>query len=318
MTSEYDLINKYFYRSVPHHESTECGIGDDAAIISIPSHQQLVISLDTFIENIHFPPGTPVEDIGFKSLAVNLSDMAAMGAVPMWATLSVTLPVADETWLHKFSKGFFDLANQYSVELIGGDLCHGPLSITVQIQGVIEKGKTLFRKGAVEGDLVYVTGNLGDAGLGLTLLQSRHKENNHTRYLLNRLYRPIPRVEAGQALVGIANSLIDISDGIATDLKYILQASQVGAIVNLDKLPISEAFDKLAGKDRFKYALTSGDDYELCFTVSRDKQSELENRFKSICPITCIGRVTGDKKLQFIDSQGEDYKLDKTGYQHFL
>lgn len=316
--SEFELIQQYFNRALKHSSGIIQGIGDDAAIVTVPSNMELVLSMDTLVQDVHFFANTRPEDVGYKALAVNLSDLAAVGAKPRWVTLSLTLPEADQAWLDKFTQGFFELANQTSVALIGGDLSRGPLSITVQAHGFLPQGKAILRNGAQLDDLIYVSGQLGDAGLALKLLDNTITipEKNHTE-VFNRLNRPCPRTELGMTLRDIATSAVDISDGLATDLGHILDASQCGAILNPEALPLSKAFNGLSTEEAWKIALTSGDDYELCFTIPADKKVVLENELQSDIPLTCIGTIVPEAGVQWIKSDGTNFDLACSGYQHF-
>ena len=316
--SEFELIQQYFNRALKHSSGIIQGIGDDAAIVTVPSNMELVLSMDTLVQDVHFFANTRPEDVGYKALAVNLSDLAAVGAKPRWVTLSLTLPEADQAWLDKFTQGFFELANQTSVALIGGDLSRGPLSITVQAHGFLPQGKAILRNGAQLDDLIYVSGQLGDAGLALKLLDNTITipEKNHTE-VFNRLNRPCPRTELGMTLRDIATSAVDISDGLATDLGHILDASQCGAILNPEALPLSKAFNGLSTEEAWKIALTSGDDYELCFTIPADKKVVLENELQSDIPLTCIGTIVPEAGVQWIKSDGTNFDLAFSGYQHF-
>jgi len=223
-----------------------------------------------------------------------------------------------KAWLDKFTQGFFELANQTSVALIGGDLSRGPLSITVQAHGFLPQGMAILRNGAQLDDLIYVSGQLGDAGLALKLLDNTITipEKNHTE-VFNRLNRPCPRTELGMTLRDIATSAVDISDGLATDLGHILDASQCGAILNPEVLPLSKAFDGLATEEAWEIVLTSGDDYELCFTIPVDKKVVLENELQSDIPLTCIGTIVPEAGVQWVKSDGTNFDLISSGYQHF-
>ena len=259
-------------------------------------------------------------DIGYKSLAANLSDLAAMGATPAWVTMALTLPQEDTDFLQAFSNGFFTLANRYSVQLIGGDLTHGPLSITIQALGLIPAGLAILRSQAKPTDLIYVTGTLGDAGLALRFIQKNTQLNpSWQRDMLERLHRPEPRLATGEHLRNMASAAIDISDGLAADLNHILQASQVGAIINVEQLPLSEALTHtLKPEEAIALALTAGDDYELCFTVPAQKQAELEKQLSSIpCRYTCIGEITVKHGLELRYNNGSIYHGPTLGYQHF-
>ncbi len=318
--TEFDLIKHYFASQTEHRSDVIVGIGDDAAVVIPPMGQQLAITTDTLVAGIHFPLSTSPFDIGHKSLAVNLSDLAAMGATPAWVTLALTLPDADEKWIQAFCHGFFSLASRYQVALIGGDLTHGPLSITVQAIGFTSPHQALLRSQAKAHDLIYVTGHLGDAGLALHyLLNKKHLDPMYQSDVLERLNRPEPRVTIGERLRELASSAIDISDGLAADLGHILKQSQVGAIVYVDQLPLSTALrHTLTPEEAIQFALTSGDDYELCFTVPKEKQSELDKQLAHLaCPTTCIGEITQQPGLVLRYQDGKIYHGTLFGYQHF-
>lgn len=301
--TEFELIRHYFAAKTKERNDVRLGIGDDAAIANVPAGHELVITTDTLINGVHFPTTTSPADIGYKALAVNLSDLAAMGATPAWITLALTLPTADPTWIASFCDGLFLLANQYQVALIGGDTTRGPLSITIQAMGFVPTGKALLRSAAKPGDLIYVTGTLGDAARGL--LNPQYPE------LLSRLNRPEPRIATGTLLSGLAHAAIDISDGFVADLKHILLASHVGATVHLDQLPISHP-------EALAYALTGGDDYELCFTIPPEKREELEKKHANIpCRLSCVGTIHTQLELQLLDNNGNPYHGPLHGYQHF-
>ncbi|MGH8120450.1 MAG: thiamine-phosphate kinase, partial [Gammaproteobacteria bacterium] len=240
--SEFDLIDRFFKNALRDGPEVRCGIGDDAAIVAAPPGMDLALTMDTLVAGIHFPASTAPEDIGFKALAVNLSDLAAMGAEPRWATMSLTLPQDPASWLEGFMAGFCILAEQYSLSLIGGDLTHGPLSITIQLHGVLPAGTAIYRNGARPGDRIFVSGTLGDAGLALGVLD-RHwtVDGKYHAEIFSRLNRPAPRIELGMALRGLATSAIDISDGLQADLGHVLAASNAGAVLDPDKVPMSEA-----------------------------------------------------------------------------
>lgn len=310
--NEFDIICRFFNRP-GRDENVTLGIGDDAAVVRVPSGQELVLAMDTLIRGVHFPESTAAGDIGWKALAVNLSDLAAMGAEPCWATLSLTLPEADESWLQAFADGFFELADQHRVSLVGGDLCRGPLTVTVQAHGLVPAGQAITRQGAVPGDLVYVTGYLGDAGYALT---PDATGSSDYAYFRERLDRPQPRVRTGLALRGIASSAIDLSDGLAGDIRHILQASSCGAVIEAGRLPLSEplraAVDEETGR---RLALTSGDDYQLCFTVSADQAGTMETRMTSIGEtVEQVGEITAGSDLIFRAADGE---RDYSAYLHF-
>ena len=279
--SEFELIEQFFTRGKTTHSATRLGIGDDCALLKPPDGAELAVTTDTLVEGIHFPRDVDPEDLGYKSLGVNLSDLSAMGAEPMWATLALTLPKADKVWLKKFCKGFFALAEKYSVELVGGDTTRGALTITVQAMGTVPAGGALLRSAARPGDRIYVTGFLGDAGLALQRLSA--VDGSADSVALGRLHRPEPRIDAGLKLRGLANSCIDISDGLAADLNHILQSSNVGASLDYLKLPMSqEVGQHVHDKGDYRLPLCAGDDYELCFTIDCDKVAELDRKMATL------------------------------------
>ncbi len=317
--TEFDIIARFFTRKATRTQEVVLSIGDDAAVVRSPAGYDTVIAIDTLNAGIHFPHDTAPADIGYKALAVNLSDMAAMGAIPAWFTLALSLPDADETWLAQFSDGMFTLANQYQLDLIGGDTTRGPLSVTIQIGGWVKPDQYLPRAGAHFGDRVYVSGTLGDAAAGLSFLQ-QHRHDNILQPLITRLHRPMPRVELGQKLVTVANACIDISDGLTADLGHILRASGVGARIRQSAIPISSALRE-SGFDPaaiLQHALHGGDDYELCFTVPTAKLQQLESlRNKLDCPITEIGEITQTPGLQLVSASGDEISIMPQGFQHF-
>ncbi|MGJ0483097.1 MAG: thiamine-phosphate kinase [Methylomicrobium sp.] len=307
--SEFSLIRRFFTQQKISNPSTRLSIGDDCAILSIPEGYELAITADTMVENVHFFVGADPKWLGHKLLAVNLSDLAAMGAKPLSVTLALTLPKVDEAWLTDFAQGFLDLAARYSVDLIGGDTTSGPLTLTVQAMGLVPKGQALKRSTAKPGDFIYVTGNLGDAGLGLKICQSYRCDQPDKA--LQRFHQPEPRCTEGQALRGIANACIDISDGLAGDLGHILEQSGVGATLEWDSLPLSnEVKTYIETTGDWQLPLTAGDDYELCFTVSPEKNSTL--------PFDChkIGMIESEPGLR-LNRSGTTHLLKAQGYEHF-
>lgn len=321
MPNEFEIIEHFFTKRTLVRQDVVLASGDDCALLTVPAGQVLAISMDTLVAGVHFPATTAPEDIGYKAVAVNLSDLAAMGAQPAWFTGSLTLPNANTTWLERFTNGFFSLLDRYQVALVGGDLSHGPLSITLQAHGFIPEHQALRRNAAQPGDLIYVTGTLGDAGLGLRYFnQSMQLSPATSNYLIKRLNRPSPRVEVGLALRGIAHAAIDISDGLYGDLKHILELSHVGATVWLDQLPFSSALqENLSSTDAWQLALTAGDDYELCFTVPAQQQAALNDAFKNIdCPYQQIGIVETRSGLRLLQPNGLEYNLPNSSYTHFV
>ena len=318
--SEFDLIKQYFQKPFKDSPDIRCGIGDDAAVVTVPPGMELALSMDTLVAGVHFTGKTAPEDIGYKALAVNLSDLAAMGAEPRWATMSLTMPDSDPAWLEQFMTGFNTLAQEYSVILIGGDLSRGPLSITIQIHGWLPAGTAITRNGARADGLIYVSGTLGDAGLALKILANQASiSGEHKMYVVNRLNRPRPRVDLGLALRHIATSAIDISDGLIADLGHILEASKTWALLNPDKLPLSDAMrcSDMTVENKWETAATSGDDYELCFNIPPDKKTVLENNKKIDCAITCIGKITHEEEIRWVRTDGVVYKPPSSGYRHF-
>ncbi|MEJ2142808.1 MAG: thiamine-phosphate kinase [Gammaproteobacteria bacterium] len=318
MPSEFDIIKQYFSRNFPGNKSVQLGVGDDAAITSIPAGLEQVIAIDTLVENVHFKAGTSAEEVAYKALAVNLSDLAAMGATPAWFTLALTLPEVSESWLFGFSKGLFNLADQYDIPLIGGDTTRGPLTISIQVAGFVPQGKALLRSGAQAGDHIFVTGNIGDGAVGLVVQQTGIKDSDD-EYLLQRLHKPTPRIAVGKLLIGVANSCIDISDGLLADVSHILEASMKGATLYLDKIPQSNACrnkQQQLGLSLLQLA-QGGDDYELCFSVPGNKLSMLECiASESGIAITEIGVIESEAGLRCYDKH-KLLDVKQTGYQHF-
>lgn len=319
--TEFELIQRYFSRIGKPRTDVALGIGDDAALLNPPAGQQLVIATDTLVQGVHFPTNTLPYYIGWKALAVNLSDLAAMGAEPAWFTLALTLPESSDAWLTEFSRGLFDLADQYGLSLVGGDTTRGPLTVTVQIAGYVPTGQALLRAGAGPGDRIFVTGSLGDATLALQLLtdQLPVPAQNYPG-LLKRLNQPQPRIEEGRALRSIASCAIDISDGLLADLQHMLDASDIGAEIYLQQIPYSTQARQLLSRypDIRNSLLSGGDDYELCFCVAPDKLQPLEqiaaeNQFQ----FTEIGQVSDSKELRCLDAAGRAVEIDTRGYTHF-
>lgn len=318
--SELELIRRFFANAGVHRDDVELGIGDDAALLAVPPGMQLAVTIDTLVEGVHFSKDTDARSLGHKLLAVNLSDLAAMGAQPAWATLALTLPRADEAWIEPFSGGLLELAQRYGVQLVGGNTTRGPLTLTLQAHGLVPPGEALRRSGARPGDLVYVTGSLGDAGLALLALQEEIRLPARDKaQALTRLNRPEPRVAHGLALRGIASAAIDISDGLAADLGHILDASGAGATLHAERLPISpvlrSVFHEAGG---WTLPLSAGDDYELCFTIPSERQAELEQRFADLDPgCTWIGMIEKSPGLRCVLDDSTEIKPARGGYDHF-
>ena len=317
--NEFELIRQYFVgQPNQKSDSVKVDIGDDCAVVEIPPGSFLAISTDTLIEGVHFPKPTCPYDIGFKSLAVNLSDLAAQGAKPTWFTLALTIPEANQNFLEKFSQGLFDLANQYQMQLIGGDTTKGPLSITIQAMGLLNNNLGLRRSCAETGDAIFVSGYLGSAAFGLQQILQNYQPTKQNLFL-NKLNKPEPRVLLGQQLIGIANACIDISDGLLADLKHILKSSDKGALVYVNQIPIDQNMIKEIGlNDALKFALTGGDEYELCFTVPKQNLEKLKILSKHLnLFITQIGEIIKTPEIRLEDAKGQAYTVDHFGYQHF-
>jgi thiamine-monophosphate kinase len=317
--SEFDLIKKYFTPSDSPGESVILGVGDDCALLQPPAGKELVVTIDTLVEGVHFAAGADPEGLGHKALAVNLSDLAAMGAEPAWVTLALTLPESDPLWLEGFSRGFLALATASGVRLVGGDTTRGPLSITVAAHGFVEPGEALRRDGARPGDLVYVTGTIGDGAVALLAQQGRYRPQQGEEELRMRLQRPTPRLDAGRALTGIATAAIDLSDGLVADLGHICERSGTGAELNLQAVPLSPAVRAyLQQGGEWQRVLTGGDDYELCFTLPPSRSNALESLQQQLdYHLTPIGRVVSETGLHWRMADGSELQLTSPGYEHF-
>lgn len=312
---EFDLIQHYFTWT-PFPEEVSVSVGDDAAIVQVAPDEELIISVDTLVNGVHFPLDTPAHAIGYKALAVNLSDLAAMGAKPRWFTLALTLPKLDQDWLEDFTCGLKELAYAAGIFLIGGDTTRGPLSITIQVMGTAPKQQALLRSGAQAGDLIFVSGYLGDAAAGLAVIQERLSlPITDANYCVQCLNYPRPRFALGAWLRGRAHSCMDVSDGLVADLKHLLARSQVGAKIYHQQIPLSPALQKLNLSDALNFALTGGDDYELLFTAPKHILEEIENyQLLNHLNLKCIGEVTSQSSELSID-----YPLVNLpdGYNHF-
>ena len=318
--SEFELINQYFKSTAVQRDDVLLGIGDDCAILSPPPGTHLAVSTDTLISGVHFPVDTSAYHIGYKSLAVNLSDLAAMGAEPAWASLAIALPELDEYWVSQFMMGFNELAEKYNVALIGGDTTKGPLSITVNVTGFVDEHASLKRSNANEHDLIYVTGNIGDARMGLDILfnSEDNQISDHQLYFIDKLNKPDPKVEIGKILKNFTVSAIDISDGLLADLGHICKASGQGAIINVDKIPLSKHYREYSNnKPNWQMVLNAGDDYELCFTCSFVEKDVLLNRLEEAgVSVYQIGTITNSSEIIcYLD--GQKLHLSNSSYNHF-
>lgn len=313
--SEFDLIRDYFQWDQPP-DSVRVGVGDDAAILRVPAGSELVVSVDTFNAGIHFPHETPPHAIGYKALAVNLSDLAAMGATPAWFTLAISLPQADAQWVAELARGMRELAQQHNIFLVGGDTTRGALSITVQVMGFVPCGAGLLRSDAQHGDLIAVSGTLGDAAAGLAVVQQRLQlPAAAADYCVQRLNYPTPRNALSHLLLQHAHACMDISDGLLADLGHILQASGVGARLDHELLPWSEALQAMPQAQRLGFALSGGDDYELLFTVPPDALAALIMAANAVgVRITVIGEVDKMQQGLLMNHRLSD---GRRGYEHF-
>ncbi|MGH8072931.1 MAG: thiamine-phosphate kinase [Lysobacter sp.] len=337
---EFDLIERIRSR-VLSRDDVILGIGDDAAILQVPAGRHLVVATDTLNVGVHFPLDTAAADIGWKALAVNLSDLAAMAAEPAWCTLSLSLPDSDADWLDGFLDGFCGLASQHRIALVGGDTTRGPLSIGVTVHGLVEPGRALRRDGARVGDDIWITGTLGDAAGALALLQrvsepvlasaceagpilsANEAVDSHIAEAVSalrpRLDRPTPRVAVGRSLAGLARSGIDISDGLLADLGHICENSRVAAEIEVDRLPCSQALAAGFDDDRRRELQSAGgDDYELCFSADPTMRERIEAiAVATVTPITRIGRMVEGEGVRALDRDGARWQPRQSGYVHF-
>lgn len=317
---EFELIERWFSRSPGAGAGVRIGVGDDCALLQPPPGKLLAVTVDTLVAGRHFLVDTDPADLGWKALAVNLSDLAAMAARPAWATLALTLPEANEAWLDGFSHGFWSLAERYDLSLVGGDVTRGPLTVTIELMGVVAEGDALLRSGAKAGHRILVSGTLGDAAAGLAIRKGElEAEPAAAARLVSRHLRPQPQVEAGLALGPLASAAIDISDGLAQDLGHVLDASGVGAQLHDWRLPISDALLQTVGRQNARrLALAGGDDYELCVCCAPDQLSRLKQVLVDLeVPVTEIGVCESTPGLRVIDSAGRVRKESAAGYSHF-
>lgn len=318
--SEFELIGRYFLRIGAERPDVRIGVGDDGAVVVPPASRELVLVTDTLVEGVHFPPDSPAASIGHRAFAVNLSDIAAMGAEPAWALLALTLPAYDENWLAQFSRAAGDLCRKHGVALIGGDTTRGPLTITVTLAGIVPVGMALERKGGQPGDAVFVTGSPGDAAAGLALEQRRLHTGDalSAQILRDRFLFPTPRSEIGVALRGMASACIDVSDGLGGDLEKLCAASGCGAEVDAAALPISEALAGAVGREAAReYALTGGDDYELLFAVPLSRLGAMNHAVaRGLGPVTRIGSLVAGSGVR-VFARGGVMQFSQSGFDHF-
>lgn len=318
---EFELIRRFFVRGAAVRDpNVLLGIGDDAALLHVPEGADLAVSVDAIVAGRHFPEGTDARAIGHRALAVNLSDMAAMGATPAWATLALTIPNADSDWLEKFAAGFLDLADAHSVALVGGDTTRGPLTVSVQILGHVPHGSALRRGGGEPGSILAVSGTLGDAAAGLALLQAPPAAtySPEAEALIQRFNYPRPRIELGRAARGIATAAMDLSDGLIGDLPKLAEASGLGAQVRIEALPLSSAMRNSVSLSQARdWALAGGDDYELLFAVPARRFAELQGAADQLnLTLTPIGELRAGAGVTW-SLNGEDFTPRVSGYDHF-
>jgi len=314
---EFDIIGRFFSRPAPN---AVLGVGDDAALVRPTQGAEIAVSTDMLIAGRHFLADADPRRLGHKALAVNLSDMAAMGARPRWATLAIALPEADEAWLERFAQGFYDLALRYGVELIGGDTTRGPLAVCVQILGEVPAGRALRREGARAGDDVWVSGVLGDAAMAVAHHQGRLRlapaELDRCREVLDS---PEPRVDLGLALRGLAHACIDVSDGLLADLGHILERSRAGARLELEAIPCSAALaNRFSDPVALDCLLAGGDDYELCFTAPPRNRAKIELAAGEVgARVSLIGGIVPGAGIEVRDGSGAALAPGRTGFDHF-
>lgn len=328
--TEFDLIARYFSdigfsanNTQQKHSTIALGVGDDCALLSLAVDQQLALSIDTLVAGRHFPVDAPAEQLAWRALAVSVSDLAAMGATPVAFTLALTLPDINMDWLQSFSDGLRAAADFYGIALIGGDTTQGPLAISLQVHGSVACGAALTRSAATAGDCIFVSGSLGDAAGALAVIEKNGAGSQSTTededYLLSRYYRPEARIELGRALLAHAHAAIDISDGLLADLGHIAKASGLAARVDSWKVPVSKQLSGIVSRQQaLEYALTGGDDYELCFTAPmQQRQSILALADRLNIAINEIGEMTAGSGVRCIDQQNDELVFTHSGYQHF-
>lgn len=317
--SESALIERYFRRLGAQRADVSLGIGDDAALLDFPRDAQLVAATDTLVAGVHFPPATPPAAIGHRALAVNLSDLAAMGARPAWALLALTLPEADAGWLAEFAAGLARLAQAHNVALVGGDTTRGPLTVSLQLLGSVPHGTALTRAGGRAGDELFVSGTPGDAGAGLALLERRLKAPEAAAaYLRERFLAPSPRVALGERLRGYASACIDVSDGLLGDAGKLAQASGTGLTLEFESVPVSEPLEEALGPEAAReLALSAGDDYELCFSVPAQDSARLMHELPpERWNYHRIGVLRAGAEVA-VTRGGTVMEFSHSGYQHF-
>ena len=322
MSKEFEIIEQVFRRRVRANPNVVLGIGDDAALTQLPDGCDLVTATDALVAGTHFLAQAPARSVGHRCLAVNLSDLAAMGAEPLWASLALSLPELNHDWLNDFADGFFALADRHRVTLIGGDTVRGSLFASLTLQGALPRAVAVRRDGAAAGDSIYVSGHPGDAAAGRLLASDELRitgASSKGDLLIERFYYPVPRVAAGLSLRGLASAMIDISDGLNVDLGRLLNASGAGASLDIADIPLSTSLLGIVDQSRaLELALCGGDDYELCFTIAPDKVPLLHAAADAWgCPLTCLGIVSAESGLKWTED-GEHYSVPDSAFEHFL
>lgn len=320
--NEFDIIKHYFTQQQLQRDDVALAIGDDCALVDVPADYHVAVSTDSLVAGTHFLVDADPALVAYKALASNLSDLAAMGATPAWVSLALTLPTIDEAWLAPFCHSFFELANRYNIQLIGGDTTKGPLSITLTVQGLVPRGQALTRSGAQVGDDVYVTGNLGDSAAGLALILNQQQcDANLTSVLVDRHFKAAPRISVGEALRGIASAALDISDGVVADVKHIVDRSKVAIDIDVEQLPLSAELLAFCDGDRQRaqqLALSSGEEYELCFTAATANRDAIKAALAHTnVKYSCIGKVKAGSGLSLLQL-GEPLTWQLSGWDHFV
>jgi thiamine-monophosphate kinase len=315
---EFQLIDEFF-RQEMGAEGVTLGIGDDCALLQVPEGESLAVSMDTLVGDVHFPANADPELIAERALRVNLSDLAAMGANPLWFTLGLTMPKAERHWLQGFSTGLLRAAHSYEISLVGGDTTRGPLSVTIQVHGSVNPSQALMRGNANPGDRVFVSGPLGDGAAALAVIRQQLDVGKSAfDYFMGRYYRPTPQIELGKILRGYASAALDVSDGLISDLGHICNQSVVGAKLYLEQLPLSEPVNKLVDRAKaLDWALSGGDDYQLCFTVPPENVQPLQDKIKNKGLVMIeVGEIVSGGELQCY-YRGKQVRVNAKGFQHF-
>jgi thiamine-monophosphate kinase len=314
---EFEIIRRYFERE-SSDKDIRISIGDDGAVLVPSADRDLISVVDTLVSGIHFPETLDAADVGYRAVVVNLSDVAAMGARPRWMTLALTLKAADPAWLDDFARGLFEAADEHEMALVGGDTTHGSETvISVQIIADVDPGRAMTRSGARPGDSIFVTGTVGDAAAGLSILQSGLPDGADVNYLIQRFARPVARVDAGAAISNFAHAAIDLSDGLYSDLEKLLTASGVAGEIELTDIPLSpHIMNLMQEEDAVRFALSGGDDYELCFTANTSDERIHDVAEQTGVAITRIGRVCEGSGLACLRN-GDAYDYRDPGYRHF-